>query len=315
VTRASPVIATPLVASEARIARQRTRILLALICGYFFIAFAAPILTDEAGLLLLKPHHWWNGFDRNWLCGCVTLIAGSMALGSGPLPKRLVQGFIGLGWLFLIWLLGLTMSPNWKPEIELTWLVCAAVAVTTFAVLIIIRRFSGKMIVRADTVNEMGTKRFQYTLTTLLLVMFLLCMTFALMGWIDPRYRHYFDDPNVQLRWYVSWHRREVLGRIGSDALTAILIAGACCPAFLSRRKQAFAWAIGLSVIALAITTLKDEFIRVRILIPLVQGKPVDWWDIDYALIPCGVNWATLVLCLLIAATAMHWLGYQISKT
>jgi hypothetical protein len=116
------------------------------------------------------------------------------------------------------------------------------------------------------------------------------------------------------MRWYLGSRRWEVLGRISSEALTAFLIACACLPVFFSRRKRALAWAIGLSVIALAIAAIKDEFIRVRILIPLVQGKSVDWWDIDYALIPYGVNWATLVLCLTIAATAMHWAGYRISK-
>ena len=308
-TVASPITATPLLTPSIRIARQRTRLLLAIAGLYFFVALAAPILTDQAGLLLLRPAHWWERTDRFWLCGCGMLIAGWMALGSGRFVQRFFQGLVAASWLLLAWMLGVSGSPNWKPDIEVTALAAAVAAAALFIVLLVARRWSGTISVPGDPRGDAPVGPFQYSLATLLVVMLLLGLTLGLVGWIDPRYRHYFQDPNVQMRWYWNW--QDVLGRIGSEALTTFLIGCACLPVFLSRRKRAIAWAIGLSLGALAIAVVKDGLIRERILIPLVQGKSVDWWDIDYALIPCEVNWATLVLCLLAAAIGMHWLGYR----
>jgi hypothetical protein len=311
VTAASSIAETPLLTPSIRIARRRARILLAIAGLYFFVAFALPILTDQAGLLLLRPTHWWVRADRFWLCGCGMLIAGWMALGSGRFVQRFFQGLVAASWLLLAWMLGVSGSPNWKPEIEVTALVAAIAAAAMFIVLLVARRWSGQISAPGDPRGDAPAGPFQYSLATLLVVMLLLGLTLGLVGWIDPRYRHYFQEPNVQMRW--SWNRQDVLGRIGSEALTAFLMGCACLPVFLSRRKRAIAWAMGLSWGAFAIAVVKDGWIREQILIPLVQGKPVDWWDIDYALIPYGVNWGTLVLCLLAAAVAMHWLGYRLA--
>jgi hypothetical protein len=286
---------------------------LAIVGLYFFVAFAAPILTDQAGLLLLRPAHWWENTDRFWLCGCGMLIAGWMALGSGRFVQRFFPGVVAASWLLLAWMLGVSGSPNWKPEIEVTALVVAVATAAMFGVLLVARRWSGKISAAGDPRGDAPTGPFQFSLATLLVVILLLGLTLGLVGWIDPRYRHYFQDPNVQMRWYLGSRRWEVLARTGSEALTALLIGCAFLPAFLSRRKRAIAWAIGLSLGAFAIAIIKDGFIRARILFPLAQRRPVDWWDIDYAVVPCGANWATLVLCLLIAAIAMHWLGYRLA--
>jgi len=83
----------------------RLRILLALISCYLFLAFAAPILTDDAGLLVPKPHIWFEDVDQQWLYGCVILIVGWVALGPGMMAIRAPQGLVALGWLTLAWLL------------------------------------------------------------------------------------------------------------------------------------------------------------------------------------------------------------------
>src|SRR5687767_1676190 len=103
-TDTSPISAETLIAHPIRSARRRFWILAALMGFYLFLVFAAPILTDEAGLLLLRSG-WWRDADQNWLYGCVILVASWTALGSGRLAIRMLQGLIAIGWLLLAWLL------------------------------------------------------------------------------------------------------------------------------------------------------------------------------------------------------------------
>ncbi len=296
-------------------ARSRIRILVSLIGFYFFVTFALPILTDDAGVLLLKPHGWWREVDRHWLMGCAILIAGWVALGPEPIAARALQGVIAGGWLLLAWMLGLTMSPNWKPELELTALACASVAAASLVVLIGVRRYLGKMIFRTDGTMETGPSRFQYSLATLLVVMLLICVTLALIGWIDARYRNYFADPNVQARWYLGVRRRALAGEVLKETFDSLLVAIACLPVFLSHRKRNFAWTLGSFVTALMVSMLNDELVRTYVLQPLFQGKPVQRYYIDYCLAPHVTNLATVTVCLLTAAVAMRWLGYRIQST
>jgi hypothetical protein len=314
VTNAAPVTANPLTTSQRQSARWRFRVLLAVTSCYLFIAFAAPILIDEAGVLLLKPHYRWSGVDRHWLCGCTMLISAWVALGQGRIVIRALQGLIAASWLLLAWLLGLTMAPNWKPELELTTLACLTVAMASFAALFVVRRCTGKMLIQTDGISDARTNRFQYSLTTLFLVMFLICVTVALIGWIDPRYRNYAADPNVQMRWYLGVRRREMLESIWGESIGPMLIAAACLPVFLSyHRKHGLAWALGLLAVAFTIMVVKDEFVRELILHPLLMREPVNRLALQDYLIRLVPNLATVLVCLLAAATAMHWLGYRLA--
>jgi hypothetical protein len=305
-SNAPAISVNPWTASQVRCARWRVRALYALIGFYFFVAFAAPILTGETGFLLLKSG--WRDVDQHWLYGCVILIAGWVALGPGQMAIRAPQGLIAVGWLLLAWLLGLTMSPNWKFELEATTSVCAATAAATFVILKVVRRCSRMMLVPPDGPSGQGTKRFQYSLTTLFLAMLLICVTFALCRWIDPRYRsdlvlsHWYYDPWLKGLAWVAW----------KGSLGPLLIAAACLPAFLSRRKTGFAWALVLSAAALAVTVLIDARTRGFVLFPLVQGQAVATWVIDYYLVHDIANIATTTLCLLTAAAAMHWMDYRL---
>lgn len=227
---------------------------------------------------------------------------------------RAVQGLIGVGWLLLAWLLGLTMSPNWKFELEFTTLTCLAIAAATFAVLIVFRCFSGKMLVQTDGMRDNGTKRFQYSLTTLLLVMLLICVTFALFGWIDRRYLNDAALRRAQSLWYFGLLRKEMEWEVLKAVLRSVLIAATCLPVYLSRRKRSFAWTLGLSTVAIIVTVLTDTFARTNILYPFFQGKPVQQHFIDYYFVHHITNLATVTLCLLSAALAARWLGYRISK-
>lgn len=313
-TGASAATADQSLASQVRIATWRFRILLTVAGFYLLLTFAAPILIDDAGLLLLKPHGWWSGVDRYWLCGCVALVAGWMALGPGPPTKRAVQGLIGILWLMLAWLLGLTMSPNWKPELELTALICAATAIATFLSLATFRRFTGKSLVRADGTSEVRPERFQYSLTALFIATLLICMTFAIFRWVDPRYRDYTTDPNVQLLWYLGWRRRQLFESTSREALGAMLVCAACFLVFLSQRKRSFTFALVFIALGIALRVALDPLARSLVLYPLWQGTPLTPWAIDYYLVPIFANLFAIALCLLSAAITMRWLGYRISK-
>ena len=313
-TGALAVTADHSMESQVRNARWRFRILLAVASFYLLLTFAAPILIDDAGLLLLKPHGWWSGVDRYWLCGCVALVAGWMALGPGPLPKRAVKGLIGILWLMLAWLLGLTMSPNWKPELELTALICAAAAIATFLSLATFRRFTGKSLVRVDGTSEVRQERFQYSLTALFIATLLICMTFAIYRWVDARYRNYTADPNVQLLWYLGWRRRQLLESSSREALGAILVCAACFPVFVSQRKRSFTFALVFIVLGIALRAALDPWARSGVFYPLWQGTPLVPWAIDNYLIPILADLATIALCLLSAAVTMRCLGCPISK-
>jgi hypothetical protein len=293
-------------------ARRRFLILRSLLGVYAFVTFASPILIDDAGLLMLKPHGWWREVDRYWLMGCAVLIAGWMALGRGQLAFRALQGLIAGGWLMLAWMLGLTISLNWRPELELTSLTFACVAAAAFVVLLGVRRVSGRMIVRADGAIETGTGRFQYSLATLLVVMLLICVTLTLIGWIDPRYRNYFANPQVQSRWYMGLTRHALELEVLKESLDSLLVAAACLPVFLSHHKRNFAWTLGLLSAALIFSALNDEIVRTYILFPLVQGKPVERFYVDYYLVRHATNLVTVAICLFTAAGAMRWLGYRI---
>ncbi len=305
-TNESPNTSEPLIAPPMRSARRRFRILAALIGLYLFLAFAVPILTGEAGFFLLKSG--WRDVDQHWLYGCVVLIAGWTALGPGRLVVRALQGLVAVAWLLTAWLLGLTMSPNWKFEMEATTSVCAAVAAAIFVTLVVVRRCSGMMLVLTDGPSGQGTNRFQFSLTALLLAMLLICVTFALCRWIDPRYRsdavlsHWYYDPWLKGLALVAWN----------GALGPLLVAAACLPAFLSHRKRSFLWALGLSVVALLASVLMDSLTRTQVLYPLFQGQPLWPSAADYYLVHHVTNLATVTLCLLTAATVIHWLGYRI---
>ena len=288
--------------------RRRFQLLLAIIGCYFFIAFATPFLTDAAKILLLMPSEPWNQIDAYWLYGCVVLIAGWVALGPGRMAIRGVQGIIVAGWLLLAWMLGLTMSPNWQPGLGLTVLTCATVAVASLGILVLVRRCFGTLIARIDGACEMETRRFQYSLTTLLLVMLLICVTLAIFGWIDPRYRNYTQDPSVQSLWYPGWSRRELAERIGSATLGTILIAAACLPVFLSQRNRTVAWAVGVSAAAFTISLLMDASLNVSVYFPLFSKSSVPWY-FQFQV----TNLATIIVSLLTAAAAMRWLGYQLA--
>ena len=97
-------------------------------------------------------------------------------------------------------------------------------------------------------------------------------------------------------------------------ALGPLLIAAACLPVFLSyHRKWSLVWALGLSACALIILELRDEYVRTYILFPLLQGQPPGPWVDQFRFVPHIANMATVSVCLLTAAAAMHWLGYRIS--
>lgn len=304
-TAASPVTATPLITRLERSARRRFRILLALIGTYLIIAFAAPILTGETGFLLLNSG--WREVDQHWLYGCVILIAGWTALGPGRMDLRAVQGLIAVGWLLLAWLVGLTMSPNWEFELVLTTAVCAAVAAATFIALIVVRRCFGKMLVLKDERIGQNARRFQYSLATLFLVMLLICATLTLFGWIDPKYK---NDFSLKLAWYFTTWGQWSIWKV---SLGPLLIAAACLPAFLGHHQRGFAWAVLLSAAAIALTVLVDAYSHGFVLFPLVLNAFGNWIT-DHYLIHDTVNLATVALCLLMAAVAMRWLGYRISK-
>jgi hypothetical protein len=201
------------------------------------------------------------------------------------------------------------MSPNWQPELGLTVLTCATVAVTSLAMFVVVRRCSGKVIARVDGASETETRRFQYSLTTLLLVMLLICVTLAIFGWIDPRYRNYAQDRTLQSLWSPGWSRRYLLESIGSATLGAVLIAAACLPVFVTQRKRTVAWALGLSAAAFAICLLMDASLDVYISFPLFGNNSSVPWSLAFQV----ANLATITICLLMAAAAMHWLGYRLA--
>jgi hypothetical protein len=289
-------------------ARRRFQLLFAISGFYLFIASVSPILADAAGIFTLH-RETWDQIDDHWLYGCIILIAGWVALGPGRMAMRGLQGFIVAGWLLLVWMLGLTMTPNWQPETGLTLLTCAAVAVASFGMLVAVRRCSGRMISRVDGRYKIETNRFQYSLTTLLFVMLLFCVALALFGWIDPRYRNYAQDPSMRSLWHPGGSRRYLLERIGSVTLSAILITAACLPAFLSKRKRPVAWSLGLSVAAFIIFLLMDVSLNIYVSFPLFQNN----WTAPWSLYSRFDNFATVTVCLLTAAAGMHWLGYRIA--
>ena len=206
----------------------------------------------------------------------------------------------------MAWLLGLTISPNWKFELVLTTVVCAAVAAATFVALIMVRRRFGKVLVLADGSIHPSARRFQYSLSTLFFVMLLICATLTLFGWIDPKYR---NDFSLTLVWHFATWGQWSIWRV---SLGPLLIAAACLPAFLSHRKRSFLWALGLSVVALLASVLMDSLTRTQVLYPLFQGQPLWPSAADYYLVHHVTNLATVTLCLLTAATVIHWLGYRI---
>ena len=281
--------------------RWRFWVLLASIAFCYLVAFATPILTDTTRIVSNVAQDQWEAIDRYWLYGCHVLIAGWVALGPGRLVLRAVQGIIAAGWLLLAWMLGLSMSPNWRQEHEWTVLVAALVGAATFAVLIVVRLWSGRTIV-LDPTNDTGSKPFQYSLTTLFLVTLLICLTFAISRWIDPRYRDY--------SWFWLGWRETLLERIGGEALGSLVVAGACWPLFLSPRKRVFALALCLSIGSFVAACLMDAQIEVMISFPLLQSLP-RFWVIRYEV--SGL--ATILLCLVTAAAVIHWLGYRLSAT
>ncbi|MGI8979801.1 MAG: hypothetical protein ACR2FY_11305 [Pirellulaceae bacterium] len=307
-TKSSLINAEPLIAPPVGSARRRLRMLIGMMSVYLFLAFAAPILTDEAGLLLLRSG-WWRDVDQYWLYGCVILVAGWTALGPGRLAIRMPQGLIAVGWLLLAWLLGLTISPNWKYEVQLTTLAGISVAVTTFAILLMVRLSSGRRLVQTDGTSGEGPKRFQYSLATLLFVMLLICVTFALLGWIDSKYR---KDATLWPYWYSAAWRKALTWDVWKEAIDPLLIAVVCLPAFLSNRPRAFAWILGLFVAALVALLVKNEALRDYISYSLDERNAVYEHYINRHLFPGMVNLATVSACLLSAAAAMRWLGYRI---
>jgi hypothetical protein len=308
-TNASAITASPLTASQGQSARWRFRVLYTLIGFYLFIAFAAPILTDDAGLLWLRSRRLAD-VDQHWLYACMILIGGWVAVGPHRIPLRALQGLIGIGWLLLAWLLGLTISPNWKSEFEGTTLACLSLAVATFLVLIMVRFSTGRKLVQTDGTSNAGTQRFQYSITMLLLVMLLICVTVALWGWIDPKYR---KDATLWPYWHsISW-RKDMAWGVCNAALGPLLISAAYLPVFWGHRKWSLVWALGLSACALIVLELRDEYVRTYILFPLLQGKPHEPWVDNFRFVPHIANMATVSVCLLTAAAGMHWLGYRIS--
>lgn len=304
-------------AAQGLSARWRSRILLALIGFYFLFAFAATVLTDQAGLLLLRSGRW-RDVDQHWLYGCMILIGGWIALGPGRMLLRALQGMLGIGWLLLIWLLGLTISPNWKFELELTTLVSLFVAATTFAVLIVVRISSGRMLIQTERTSGVGTTRFQYSLTTLLFVMLLVGLSITLFGWIDPKYLNDAALSQAEASWFYTVWRRAMTWKVGTESLGPLLVAAACLPAFLNHRKCSFAWAFGLSACALIVLVVQDEYIRKFVLLPLLLGESTYRRTVHSQLIDSHIaqhlsSVTTLTVCLLTAATAMYWLGYQLS--
>lgn len=302
-------------ASPPRVsARWRFRILLALAGSYLFITFSAPFLTSETGLLLLKPRDWWIGVDHYWLYGCVILVAGWAALSPGRIALRVPQSVVAICWLLLAWLLGETISLEW-PWLEQTILVCLTVAATTFVVLIYVRRLTGKKLVVIDEQCDQGNRPFQYSLTTLLLAMLLVGVTITLLGWIHPLlWKNAAQSP----LWYHSGARKEMAWETWNGTIGPLLIAAACLPAFLSARKRSLAWALGLSTCVLIVQEIRDDYVRGDILLPLLFGKSTYRWGVHAQFIHSHVaqhalSVATLTLCLLTAAAAMHHLGYRLA--
>jgi len=168
------------------------------------------------------------------------------------------------------------------------------------------------MLVHTDGMGDKGTRRFQYSLTTLLGVMLLVGMTITLYGWIDPIYRNDDSYWRVQSFWnYPTW-RKPLSWIVWKVAMSPLLFAAACLPAYLDQPKRGFMWAVGLFPIALLATVLIDARVRHYIVYPLFQGTPVYESYVSFYLIPHVFNSAAVALCLLTAATAMHWLGYRI---
>jgi len=295
-------------------ARSSWRVLLALIGTYLFITFAAPILMDEAGLLWLRSP-WLTRVDQFWLYGCVILIAGWTALGPGRLILRGAQGLIGVGWLLLLWLLGLTIAPNYKHELEPTTLVCLTLFIVVFTVLFALRLGTGEMLLPPAATGGESTKRFQYSLTTLLLVMLLVGLTITLFGWVDQRYvtRTSQFVTYLQVTWSNGFLRRELASDVFSEAMVTLLIAAACLPAFWSRRFRGFVWAFVLSAAALLAVVAKDVWIRERYVFYPQIGYVYLRETIEYFFFAHLGNLVAVTLCLLIAAAAMHWLGYRLS--
>jgi|GEM_PF-2354754 len=296
-------------------ARSRWRVLfLALIGNYLFITFAAPILTDEAGLLWLRSP-WLTRLDQFWLYGCVILVAGWTALAQGRLALRGAQGLVGVGWLLLLWLLGLTIAPNYKlHELEPTTLVCLILFTVVFTVLFWLRLGSGKMLLPTKaTSRESVNERFQYSLTTLLLVMLLVGLTITLYGWIDQLYMTHVSGfrSYVQVTWSNGSLRRELASEVINEAAGPILIAAACLPAFWSRRFRGFAWALTLSAAVLFAVVAKDVWIR-KLYYPQI-GFHYLIETMKYFFFANLGNLMAVTFCLLIAAAAMHWLGYRFS--
>jgi hypothetical protein len=306
VTAASAVTVAPLMTPLERSAQRRFRIFIPLVGLYLFIAFAAPILTGETGFLLLNSG--WREVDQHWLYGCVVLIGVWIAVGPGQMGLRAVQGLIAAGWLLLTWLVGLTMSPNWKFELVLTTAVCAAVATTTFVALVVMRVCFGKTLVLKDQSIAQNARRCQYSLATLFLVMLLVCATLTLFGWIDPKYK---NDFSLKLAWYFTTSGQWNIWKV---SLGPLLIAAACLPAFLCHHQRGFVWALLLSVAAVALTVLIDAYSHEFVLFPLVQGNAVGAWITDRYLMHDAANLITVALSLLTAAVAMRWLGYRIEE-
>jgi hypothetical protein len=285
-------------ASQEPDTRWRFRALLAYIAFCYFVAFVTPILTDTTRIVSNITENKWEALDRYWLYGCNVLIAGWIALGPGRLILRMTQGLIAAGWLILAWMLGLSMSPNWRKDHEWTMFVAAVVGIAMFTILIVVRRWSGRTFVR-DQTSDTSPRRFQYSLTTLFLVTLFICLTFAISRWIDPRYRDY--------TWFWLGWRKTLFERIGGEAVGSLVVAGACWSLFLGQRERALAWALCLSIGAFVAACLIDAQINVEISIPLLQSLPSFWIRYEIS------GLATILLCLVIAATVMHWLGYRLS--
>lgn len=297
-TTANPLTATPSV-------RRRFPLLLTLFGFYSLIAFATPILTDTAAILLSTSNEAWNQLDRQWMCGCAILIAGWVALGPGRTITRALQGLFAAVWFLIVWMLGMTMSPNWKPQMETTVLSCAAIAGISLGAFVILRCISGKVIARTDGAREGGAARFQYSLTTLLVVMLLVCVLLSMFGWIDPRYRNPANSPAVQALWNLGLMRQGLLQSVADQAISSLLIAAVCMPLFLRQHASRVKWGLGFSVIALIVALVID--VRLEAIVQIFRNYHFTTFYIAHM--------ATVAVCLLTAASALHGLGYWLQSS
>jgi len=145
--------------------------------------------------------------------------------------------------------------------------------------------------------------------------MLLVGLTITLFGWIDQRYMTRASQfvTYVQVTWSNGFLRRELASDVINEAAVAFLIAAACLPAFWSHRFRGFAWTLGLSTAVLLAVVAKDVWIRERYVVYPQIGYAYLREKIEHFFFAHLGNLVAVTLCLLIAAAAMHWLGYRIA--